>query len=160
MSPGSTEQPAGVVETDELPTYRGKVTMVDGAFDPIHPGHIAYFREARKLGPPVLCNVAADEYVMGKHPPLLPATQRVDVLAAVRYLDLIHLSRTSTAEVLSALRPRYYVKGVDWKDRLPPDELAVCAEHGIEIAYLETVTQSSSEILERYLDRANERGSR
>ncbi len=124
--------------------------MVDGAFDPLHAGHIDYFRAATDLGLPVLCNVCSDEYVMSKHPPLLAADQRIRVLDAIRHLDFVHLSGTSTADVLRMLKPRFYVKGDDWEGRLPEEELAVCAEHGIEIVYLTTVTQSSSAILRRF----------
>ncbi len=46
--------------------------MVDGGFDPLHGGHIAYFRAARELGRPLLCNLSGDDYVRAKHEPLLP----------------------------------------------------------------------------------------
>ena len=62
---------AMIVATDELHQHRGAVTMVDGGFDPLHPGHIAYFRAAEALGLPVLCNISADEWVARKHRPLL-----------------------------------------------------------------------------------------
>jgi hypothetical protein len=58
-----------------------------------------------------------------------------------------------TAEVLRLLEPRYYAKGADWEGRLPDEELAICAECGIEVVYLDTVVQSSSAILERYAER-------
>jgi cytidyltransferase-like protein len=143
-----------IVATRALAEYQGNVSMVDGGFDPLHAGHVDYFREAAALGLPVLCNVSSDAYVATKHPPLLPEEQRVRVLDAIRYLDYVHLSRTTTADVLGLLRPRYYVKGDDWRDKLPEDELRVCAANGIEIVYLETVTQSSSSLLERFLDGA------
>ena len=34
--------------------------MVDGGFDPLHEGHIAYFAAAAELGVPVLCNLASE----------------------------------------------------------------------------------------------------
>lgn len=142
-----------IVDTAQLPEYRGEVSMVDGGFDPLHAGHIDYFRETSALGLPVLCNVASDGYVSTKHAPLLPEDQRIRVLDAIRYLDFVHLSRTTTAEVLRLLRPRFYVKGADWEGRLPDEETRICAEHGIEIVYLDTVTQSSSRLLATFLDR-------
>lgn len=141
-----------IVETDALPEHQGCVSMVDGGFDPLHAGHIDYFREAAGLGLPVLCNVSSDRYVSTKHSPLIPEEQRVRVLDAIRYLDYVHLSGTTTAEVLRLLRPRYYVKGDDWKGKLPDEETRVCAENGIEVVYLETVTQSSTSLLERFLN--------
>ena len=139
-----------IVGFEELERYRKRVAMVDGAFDPLHAGHIDYFREARALGLPLLCNVASDAYVGTKHPPLVPATQRVVVVDAIRYVDYTHLAATTTVDVLGRLRPRAYAKGDDWRDRLPQAEVEMCALAGIEIVFLNTVSQSSSAILERY----------
>lgn len=141
-----------ILATAELASYAGKVAMVDGGFDPLHGGHIDYFAAAAELGLPVLCNVAADRYVRAKHPPLLDEHERLRVLDALRDLAFVHLSTSTTADVLRTLRPRYYAKGIDWQGRLPPEELAACAELGIEIVYLDTVTGSSSDILRRYRD--------
>ena len=127
--------------------------MVDGGFDPLHDGHVRYFREAREFGAPVLCNVSGDVYVSRKHPPLLPEDQRVVVIDALRDVDYTHLSQTTTAWVLGELRPRYYVKGADWRGRLPEEETEVCAEMGVEIVFLDTVFDSSTALLERCLAR-------
>ena len=35
-----------ILTFDQLPPLAGTVAMVDGAFDPLHPGHIEYFRAA------------------------------------------------------------------------------------------------------------------
>ena len=139
-----------ILETSELAAHRGEVAMVDGGFDPLHAGHIGYFRAASELGAPVLCNVSGDQYVSRKHPPLLPENERVQVIDAIRYIDFVHLSNTSTEAVLRELRPRYYVKGSDWRDRLPEGELDVCREHGIEVVYLDTVTNSSTALLQTW----------
>ena len=53
-----------ILEFDQLRDYRGRVAMVDGAFDPLHRGHIEYFRAAAAaVDVPLLCNVASDRYV-------------------------------------------------------------------------------------------------
>ena len=140
-----------IVPTAQLGDLRGTVAMVDGGFDPLHGGHVAYFREAAGLGVPVLCNLASDAYVSRKHAPLLPQAERAEVLDAIRFLDYVHPSQTTTAEVLSLLAPRFYVKGDDWRHReLPAEEVEVCRQTGTEIVYLDTVRNSSSAILERY----------
>lgn len=139
-----------IVTTAQLAEHRGKVAMVDGGFDPLHAGHIAYFRGAAALGVPVLCNLAPDEWVARKHAPLLPQAERAALLDAIRWIDLVHPASASTAEVLALLEPRYYVKGADWEGRLPPEEARLCAERGIEVVFLDTVLDSSTTILERY----------
>ena len=139
-----------IVTTGQLPEYRGTVAMVDGGFDPLHGGHVAYFRAAAALGVPVLCNLASDAYVARKHPPFLPQDERAELIDAMRWVDLVHLSTSSTVEVLALLEPRYYAKGADWEGKLPSEEARLCAERGIEVVYLDTVLNSSTTILERY----------
>jgi cytidyltransferase-like protein len=140
-----------ILEFEQLSEYRGRVAMVDGAFDPLHKGHIEYFKAAAQLGVPVLCNVASDRYVRTKHAPLLSETHRATIIDAIRYIDYVHIYQIDTETVLRELRPRYYVKGSDWKARgLPPEQAVICREHGIEIVYLDTVLDSSSRILKDY----------
>ncbi len=137
------------VEFDDLPGFAGKVAMVDGCFDPLHPGHVAYFRAAEALGLPILCRIAGDAYLSTKHRPLLDLDQRAEVIGALSPIAHVHASDASTAEVLRQLRPAFYVKGADWQDRLPAEEVAVCQEFGIEIRHTDTMLASSSALLAR-----------
>ena len=139
-----------ILEFDQLKNYRGQVAMVDGAFDPLHNGHIEYFRAAAALGLPVLCNVASDAYVRGKHQPLLSEGQRAAVVDAIRYISYTHIYQIDTETILRELRPKYYVKGKDWEGKLPPEQVRICSEHGIGIVFLDTVRDSSTRILQRF----------
>ena len=136
-----------ILTTEQLAPFRGAVTMVDGGFDPLHPGHVAYFRAAAALGPPVLCNVAPDAWVARKHRPLLAQRDRALVLDALRDLAFVHPAAGPTEDVLRALAPRYYAKGADWRGRLPAEQVEICASQGTEIVFLETVLASSTAIL-------------
>ncbi|HZO61938.1 MAG TPA: hypothetical protein VFB35_03055 [Gaiellaceae bacterium] len=139
-----------IVATADLGRYRGAVTMVDGGFDPLHPGHVAYFEAAAALGLPVLCNVAPDEWVARKHPPLLLQAERAALVDAIRFVDYTHLAAGTTESVLRALAPRIYAKGADWRDRLPEAETAACSDLGVKVVYLDTLHDSSTGLLERY----------
>jgi 2-polyprenyl-3-methyl-5-hydroxy-6-metoxy-1,4-benzoquinol methylase len=68
----------------------------------------------------------------------------IDEFESIAY---VHASSRSTAEVLEELRPAIYFKGADWKGRIPPAEAEICKRHGVEIAFLDTVTDSSSKRL-------------
>jgi len=138
-----------ILATEQLREYVGQLAMVDGSFDPIHDGHIGYFRAASQFGLPVICNVASDSWTVSKHPVLLSQAQRGVVLDSIRYLSYVHLSTMSTREVLQLLKPKMYIKGNDWIARggVPADERQLCDELGIEVKYLETVTNSSSKLL-------------
>ena len=138
-----------ILATEQLREYVGQLAMVDGSFDPIHDGHIGYFRAASQFGLPVICNVASDSWTVSKHPVLLSQAQRGVVLDSIRYLSFVHLSTMSTREVLQLLQPKMYIKGNDWIARggVPEEEQQLCDELGIEVKYLETVTNSSSKLL-------------
>lgn len=141
-----------IVKFEQLREYRQKVAMVDGAFDPLHRGHIEYFRAAAAaVEVPLLCNVASDDYVRTKHAPLLSEDQRAVIVDAIRYITYTHINRFDTETILRELQPRYYVKGKDWEGRLPREQVRICAEHGIGVVYLDTVLDSSSRILEQFL---------
>jgi D-glycero-beta-D-manno-heptose 1-phosphate adenylyltransferase len=140
-----------ILTFQQLAAYRQTVAMVDGAFDPLHYGHIEYFRAAAELSLPVLCNVASDVYVRTKHPPLLPEHHRAAIVDAIRYISYTHLNAFDTETILKELRPRYYVKGKDWEGRLPPEQVSICEAYGIGILYLDTVHDSSSRLLDQFL---------
>ena len=43
-----------------------KVVVVSGGFDPLHSGHIAYFKSARKLGDKLILALNSDEWLIAK----------------------------------------------------------------------------------------------
>lgn len=139
-----------IVETDKLAELAGVVALVDGGFDPLHSGHIAYIEAAAALGAPVLCNISPDAWVERKHPVLLPQKDRGVVIDALRSVTYTHLSSTSTAAVLELARPRMYVKGADWRGNLPREEVELCEQFGIEIVYLDTILDSSTALVNRW----------
>jgi len=142
-----------ILSFDELKKYRKQVAMVDGAFDPLHRGHIEYFRAAaEQLDVPLLCNVASDRYVSTKHPPLLPEDQRAAIVDAIRFIAYTHVNQFDTETILRELQPKYYVKGRDWDGRLPPEQVRICRDLGIQVVYLDTVVDSSSRILKSYTE--------
>ena len=141
-----------IVATRDLALFRGEVTMVDGSFDPLHEGHIEYFRLASELGRPVLCNIAPDTWTATKHRILLAQNQRATIIDAIRYISYVHVAESPTAEILRSLVPAAYAKGRDWLDRggVPALESELCQTLGIQVVYLDSVENSSSEILRRF----------
>jgi cytidyltransferase-like protein len=134
----------------DLKTYRRQVAMVDGAFDPLHHGHVEYFTRARAVSGSLLCNIAPDSYTAAKHPPLLPAAQRAEVIDALKPIDYTHVSPVDTETVLRELQPTHYIKGKDWEGKLPPEQVRICEKEGIEIVFLDTVRDSSTQLLKTF----------
>lgn len=128
-------------------------TLVDGGFDPIHAGHIEYFREAKALGLPVVCLVAPDSYIEKKHPIFLDQLSRVKILQSISYIDFVVSSESTTSYYLEHLKPSIYFKGSDWRGKLPEDEVRLCNSLQILIRYATGPTESSSALLEKYVSK-------
>jgi cytidyltransferase-like protein len=143
-----------ILSTAALETFVDEVVMVDGSFDPIHNGHIEYFRRASELGLPVLCNIAPVEWTRKKHAVLLTVTERAIVLDSIRYISFVSISKVSTANSLRQIRPRIYAKGKDWQLRggIPSEEQDICDRLGIQVVYLDSMLNSSTEILTKFSD--------
>ncbi|AAB89835.1 glycerol-3-phosphate cytidyltransferase (taqD) [Archaeoglobus fulgidus DSM 4304] len=61
--------------------------MATGTFDIIHPGHITFLREAKKLGDELIVIVAREKNVRHKPKPVVPEEQRRRVVEAIKYVD-------------------------------------------------------------------------
>ena len=138
-----------ILSNKDLDSFELDVVMVDGSFDPIHDGHIEYFRLASQFGLPVLCNIAPDDWTKKKHSVLLPVANRAIVLDSIRYISFVTISTVSTAQSLRNIRPKIYAQGKDWELRggIPQEELEICDQLNIKIEYLDSVLNSSSQLL-------------
>jgi cytidyltransferase-like protein len=138
-----------IVAWENLGELASRVVMVDGSFDPLHDGHIAYFAAASELGYPVLCNITSDSLTRRKHPVLLPQRRRAIVISVIQHLSYVHCADVSTLEVLERLRPVVYVKGNDWLARggIPTEEAELCKDLSIEVKYVDTVLNSSTRLI-------------
>jgi len=145
-----------LINADEKQILPREFAMVDGCFDPLHRGHVEYFQRARALNRPLLCNAASDAYILRRkaRPPLLPETDRLIVLDAIRWIDYTCLAHHSTAWSLQHFRPRFYVKGSDWRGKLPAEEMKICDELGIEVVYVDCPRDSSTRILQTFMEKA------
>lgn len=119
--------------------------LVDGVFDPLHAGHLAYLRDAKALGYSLSCGVAPDTYIRIKgREPLLPEATRLALVCGLRDVDSAFLADQPTAQIIDALKPDAYIKGADWRGCLPSEVVETCARLYIPILYTETVSDSST----------------
>jgi FAD synthetase len=61
--------------------------VATGTFDILHPGHVLYLNEARKLGDELYVIVARDSTIKHKRKPLVPEGQRLFMLRALKCVD-------------------------------------------------------------------------
>ena len=61
--------------------------IATGTFDILHPGHIFYLEESRKLGDELVVIVARDTNVKHKPRPVIPEEHRLMMVAALKPVD-------------------------------------------------------------------------
>ena len=125
MSPVSTPRPlekiltrAQLIERFGRPR-QGRLIFTNGCFDLLHPGHVEYLDEARRLGSALVVGVNTDRSVRrlkGQGRPLVPQDARALVLAALAAVDAVTLFDEDTPrELIAALLPDVIVKGGDYR---------------------------------------------
>ena len=67
-----------------------KIVVVSGGFDPLHSGHIAYFRSAKALGDKLVVGVNSDSWLTRKKgKPFMPWFERSQIIQAIKYVDYV-----------------------------------------------------------------------
>ena len=65
-----------------------KVVLVTGGFDPLHSGHISYFKEAKKLGDKLVVGLNSDKWLARKKgKPFMPIQERVEIVKNLQMVD-------------------------------------------------------------------------
>jgi len=127
------------------------IVVASGYFDPLHKGHIEYFKLAKELGDKlivILNNDKQAEIKKGKH--FMPLEERRIILEALKYVDEVFVSideDSSVCESLKSIKPDIFAKGGDrFVYEIP--EAQICRELGIKIIDgLGKKIQSSSELI-------------
>jgi len=65
----------------------GRRIVATGTFDILHPGHLYYLEESKKLGDELFVIVARDANVKHKPHPIIPEDQRLAMVAALKPVD-------------------------------------------------------------------------
>ena len=79
---------------DSIKTLNLKVVLTSGSFDLTHIGHARYLEKAKSYGDILVVGVDSDEKVSrrkGPDRPIVPQTERTEMLSHLRYADIITL---------------------------------------------------------------------
>jgi len=136
------------------------LVLTNGCFDLLHAGHVRYLQVAKSLGRSLIVGLNSDQSVQTIKPqsqglpsrPIVPESQRAEVLAALKPVDGVVIFNESTAcQLVESLRPDIYVKGGDYQIETLPEAQIVQSYGGrIELVSIE-IPSSTSAIIQRIL---------
>ena len=100
-------------------TGSGKVGLVAGAFDLIHPGYIQLLKDAKRVCDWLIVALHEDpslERPNQKFAPVFSREERADILMAIRYVDEVRYYRTEDelAGLILEIRPDIRILGDDY----------------------------------------------
>jgi FAD synthetase len=89
--------------------------LATGTFEILHPGHLLYLEEAKKLGDELFVIVARDVNVKRrKRTPIIPEEQRLKMVSALKVVDKAILgSEKDMYEPLYSIKPDIIAIGYD-----------------------------------------------
>ncbi|MDC3154811.1 PfkB family carbohydrate kinase [Pelagibacteraceae bacterium] len=139
--------------------YKGKkIGLCHGVYDIFHHGHLLHIKNAKLLCDILVLSLTEDKYVnKGPGRPFHNEDQRAEILRSIKEVDYVHISRSKTAvEVITELRPNYYIKGPDYKNlhkdqtgRILLEKKAIKAVGG-QIKFTDDAVKSSTQIYNSY----------
>lgn len=110
------------------------IAMANGCFDLLHVGHVRYLEGARGEADRLVVGVNDDRSVAslkGPGRPILPASDRAELVAALRAVDYVIVFSEPTVErLLKLIRPDVHCKGTDYTVDTVPERDVVAAYGG------------------------------
>jgi rfaE bifunctional protein nucleotidyltransferase chain/domain len=144
----------------QTPDQWRPLVFTNGCFDLLHVGHVRYLQTAKSLGRSLVVGLNSDRSVKTIKPnpsglpprPLVPETQRAEILAALKPVDgVVIFHQTTATRLIQALQPDVYVKGGDYTQSTLPEAPIVQAYGGqIELVRVEVQT-STTALIDRIL---------
>jgi D-glycero-beta-D-manno-heptose 1-phosphate adenylyltransferase len=116
-----------VLSRDEIAPYvqrlragTCRVVFTNGVFDLLHPGHVRYLEQARRLGDLLIVGVNSDRSVRtikGPDRPITPEAERAEIVAGLASVDVAVVFDEETPHaIIEAIQPDVLVKGADWAE--------------------------------------------
>ncbi|MDQ5952194.1 MAG: hypothetical protein QG626_321 [Patescibacteria group bacterium] len=161
---------------ESLKTLGMKIVLTQGVYDLIHEGHAAYLEKARSYGDILIVAVDSDELTKirkGPKRPIVPQTERVNMLLHLRHVDLVTIKEAShgLGDIIKLVQPDVMVFSSSTTD-VPPEEAKTYAEYcgrieilppqgttsttarvrNLTIEGAETLAKEVSELITKFLD--------
>jgi len=112
------DQTALIERVGELKARGKHIAFANGHFDMLHVGHLRYLQGAEQEGDVLVVGLNDDESVRrlkGAGRPIMPASERAELVAALHPVDLVVVFKgDSPGPLLAELQPHVHCKGPDY----------------------------------------------
>ena len=129
------------------------VVLANGCFDVLHAGHVRYLEAAKSIGDILVVGINSDEQVAtlkGAGRPLLPQSERAEMVAALAAVDLVTIFNEPTVEeLLLAIKPDIHAKGTDYTEDTVPERDVVRSFGGRTVIVGDPKDHSTSDMIRR-----------
>lgn len=127
------------------------ISMTQGVYDLIHPGHTRYIEKAKSFGDILIVAVDTDEYTRkrkqkaNERRPVVPFEERLELLSNLRTVDILTVRDLKEHEtdpdfIIKVVKPDVLVMSLSTKD-VPPEKLEeikdMCTTFGGRLEILE-----------------------
>ena len=117
-NPRASSREAAAEFARQVQRRGGVVVFTNGVFDLLHPGHVRYLTEARRLGDALIVGINSDRSVRankGPDRPINRAEERAEVLLGLACVDAVAVFDEDTPlSIITQIQPGILVKGADW----------------------------------------------
>lgn len=129
------------------------IAFANGCFDLLHVGHVRYLQGAGAEADRLVVAVNDDESVAalkGEGRPILPATDRAELVAALRGVSYVIVFGGRTVEhLLQLVQPDVHCKGTDYTVDTVPERAVVAAYGGRTAIVGDPKRHNTRELLSR-----------
>ena len=151
---------------EAAPGQRDGLVLANGIFDLLHVGHLRYLAGAKEAGSTLVVALNSDasaRRLKGEGRPLMPLTERMEIVAALECVDWVTSFEEDSVELLlRRIRPAMHAKGTDYTVETVP-ERAVARSLGIRTIIVGDPKRHATSDLIRRVERgsaADPEGSR
>ena len=129
------------------------IAFANGCFDLLHVGHVRYLHAAAQEADRLIVAVNDDRSVAalkGPGQPVLPATDRAELVASLRDVDYVVIFGEPTVErLLRTLTPDVHCKGTDYTVDTVPEREVVRGYGGRTVIVGDAKTHATRDLIAR-----------
>tara|TARA_R100000234_G_C4957131_1_gene160094 strand:- start:62 stop:529 length:468 start_codon:yes stop_codon:yes gene_type:complete len=141
-----------------------QVSLVTGGFDPLHSGHISYFKSAKELSSHLVVGINSDDWLERKKKNKFQTwAERANIITHLNMVDVViswddsdDSARGAIKKCLELADKVVFCNGGDRHKENIPEIMGCGADHRVEFKYSiggDNKMNSSSWILQEYFDR-------